>query len=142
MGFRTTSEQSFQIFQDSNKVASEYARHAISFSFYLNGAAATAILASGKTDFYSTAISLGFGAAFAVISMGLSYIYEMLVANTWKEEEIERNNIKGFYHFVICKNIFISNKLFEILRLIPILFWLFSVISFFTGLFLAISNLQ
>lgn len=45
-----TPSEKFQIFQDTNKYAAEYARYAISFAFYLNGAAATAIFAAGKTE--------------------------------------------------------------------------------------------
>ena len=73
MAFDANEEQNFQIFQDSNKIAAEYARHAIAFAFYLNGAAATAILAAGKTEFYGAALWMGLGAAFAVLCIGLSY---------------------------------------------------------------------
>ena len=141
MGFNATEEQNFRIFQDSNKIASEYARHAISFAFYLNGAAATAILATGKTDFYGAAIWMGFGAVCAVLCIGISYFYMLIVADTWRQEETERNGVKGFNYQIWNSLVFISTKNTEKLRYVPIVFWVLSIIFFIFGLISALSHL-
>lgn len=130
MGFNPTEQQSFEIFQDSNKMATEYAQNATTFAFYLNGAAATAILAAGKTEFYPAALWMGLGAACAVSCIGVSYVYMLILAETWRQNETEKNGVKGFFYQFWNSDIFISTRTTEKMRFLPAGLWGFSMIFF------------
>lgn len=133
MSFTPTEEQNFKVFQDTNNLAAEFAHHAINFAFYLNGAAATAILAAGKTEFYPAALWMGSGAACAVACMGLAYLYMLVLGETWRQKETEKDGVKGFYYPVWNSNVFLSTRATEKLRLVPIGLWLLSMVLFFIG---------
>ena len=140
MSLAPTEGQKFQIFQDSNKFSAEYARHAISYAFYLNGAAATAILAAGKTEFYPAAIILGVGAAIAVLCIGVSYVYILLIGETWRQTGTEKNGVVGVYFPIWNSDIFIPLRTVWKLRFIPVALWIISVVFFIKGAVVAWSQ--
>ena len=132
-----TPSEKFLIFQDTNKYAAEYARYAISFAFYLNGAAATAIFAAGKTEFYPAATFLGLGAALAVICIGVAYVYTILAAETWRKDKTEKDGVTGFYFAIGGLDVFLSKRKIGSLYIVTIVLWIVSIMFFFKGIIAA-----
>lgn len=137
----TTEEQRFQILAESTKAVVEHGHHAISFSFWLNGAAATALFATGKTEFYLAAAIMGAGAAIAVICMGLSYKYLLLLQDSWREDLTEENGVVGFYSVSWGTNTFVPLQKAMKKRRIPAAVWVVSVSLFFVGIGIALSKI-
>ncbi len=70
----------FELAKQTNQSAIDYGLRALQSIFLINGAAATAILASNNAILYSIAIKFAFGAGVAVFLFGLSYLYSLLCA--------------------------------------------------------------
>lgn len=118
------------MYRDSNMGTMEYAKNAIQFSFLLNGAAATALFAKAGGAFVFPASVLAVGAAFATLCMGISYVAQLLLTETWHQKSV----LSGFIVYCGLK---ISLIKIEIIRFSAIFFWLLSMISFFCGIYLA-----
>ena len=135
-----TEEQRFQILAESTKAVVEHGHHAISFSFWLNGAAATALFATGKTEFYLAAALMGCGAAAAVICMGLAYKYLLLLEDSWRDDLTEENGVVGFYSISWGTNTFVPLKKAMKKRFIPAGVWVLSILFFVAGICSAFQN--
>lgn len=132
-----TREERVQIFQDSNKFSAEYAHHAVTFAFYLNGAAATALFATGKTEFYPAAIFMGIGAALAVLCIGVSYVYILKLGDSWRADLVEKDGVIGFYSQAWGSDTFIPLRKVGRGRFVPAVLWGASVLCFFIGMGIA-----
>lgn len=120
-----------EIYRDSNKMAMEYAKNAIQFAFFLNGAAATALFSKTNNLFVAPAAIFAWGAAFAVFCMGFSYLVQLALAETWKQEG-------PLYDFHIGpKTIQLTIRKIETGRAIAILFWIISMVNFGRGAYAA-----
>lgn len=123
-----------EMYKESNSAALQYARNAIQFAFFLNGAAATALFAKSGTSFISSACIFAVGAAFATICMGGSYLVQMLICETWRQpgEKIS---------YIFCGKLRqISHIGIEWFRIIVILLWVISMVCFFIATFIALSQ--
>lgn len=136
----TTEGQRFQILTESTKAIVEHGHHAISFSFWLNGAAATALFATGKTEFYTAAVLMGTGAAVAVICMGLMYKYLLLLQDSWREDLIEKDGVIGFYSVSWGIKTFVPLQKAMKKRFIPAVVWIISILLFGAGMYAAWKN--
>ena len=67
------------ILKQNNQATLDYGLKALQALFLLNGAAATAILASGETVLYHTVLCFGLGALVAIVALGLSYVINLLI---------------------------------------------------------------
>ena len=134
----TTEEQRFQILAESTKAVVEHGHHAISFSFWLNGAAATALFATGKTEFYWAAICMAIGAALAVICMGFTYKYLLLLEDSWRNGLSEENGIIGFYEQSWGTGSFIPLQKAVKYRYVLARIWWASIFFFFIGVAAAV----
>lgn len=119
--------QDHEIYKDSNKAAMDYAKDAIRFAFFLNGAAATALFAKVQVVFVFPAALFAIGAALAVFCMGFSYIVQLALAETWRQ-----GGPRYSFH-IGPKEIFLTRSTMETGRLVAIVFWLSSMILFFCG---------
>lgn len=120
-----------EVYRDSNFAAIEYAKNAIQFAFLLNGAAATALFAKAGKDFVFSASLLAIGAALATVCMGVSYIVQLLVAETWRQES------NGINFIAAGKWRNISIFAVEWIRVVALLFWVSSMVFFFCGIYSA-----
>lgn len=136
----TTEEQRFQILAESTKAVVEHGHHAISFSFWMNGAAATALFATGKTEFYWAAVLMGFGAAAAVFCMGMAYKYLLLLEDSWREEMTEENGVIGFYSRAWGTSKFVPLEKALKGRRLPAAVWILSIVFFISGICAAVSK--
>lgn len=122
-------------FFQTNKATIEYSVRTISSLFLLNGAAATALFASKIPDFYPSAIILGLGAFCAVTAFGASYLYNMLLSDTWRpDNEDFTEDEKVFKLDFIGSNKKVSYRDIQKYRLIPIAIVLCSMILFLVGM--------
>lgn len=115
--------------KQSNEAAIKYSERSVLYLFYLNGGAATALLARAEQAFYPAAASLAWGAFFAVICMGLSYWYQMLMTSTWYADPQAKT----------CKVPFIvqlelSFRTIDALRILPVIFWILAAVQFMRGI--------
>lgn len=120
-------------FLQTNGASIEYSVKTLQFLFLINGAAATALLATGNVVFYTSAIWLAIGAMLAVLTFGVSYLYSLLISVTWSQEE---NKNKKYEVYFLFKKRFLTLEQIENLRLVPIIFTLFSIVCFFRGIYL------
>ena len=120
-----------EMFRDSNKGAMDYAKNAIQFAFLLNGAAATALFAKAGKEYVFSAAVLAIGALLAVLCMGLTYGIQMLLAETWRQE----NSPYSFY--ILGKWRKITFEQIEALRGVAISVWILSIALSFIGLIIA-----
>lgn len=119
--------ENHEIYKDSNKMAMEYAKDAIRFAFFLNGAAATALFAKANNLFVAPAATFAWGAAFAVFCMGFSYLMQLALAETWQQEG-------PLYDFYIGPKIIqLTIHKIETGRAIAILLWIISMVNFGRG---------
>jgi hypothetical protein len=77
----------------------------------LNGAAATALLATGIEKFYQVALFFAVGAAVAIVAAFFAYLYTLLLVQTWIYPP--QTNIP----FLLWK---ISARQIALIRIIPI----------------------
>ena len=117
------------MYYQTNQASVDYSKMIFNSAFLLNGAAATALLASKIKTFYCAAIFFGFGALSALIGMGLSYAYIMLLAETWRQEpkDFESNGIRVY---VLGKWRNLSLAKIENLRLVPLAAAVLSILIF------------
>lgn len=73
-----------EMFRQTNQAAVDFSLKSLQGLFLLNGAAATALLANGKSALVSSALWFAVGAALAVAALGLSYLYTLLLAESWR----------------------------------------------------------
>lgn len=120
-----------EMYRESNKGAMDYAKNAIQFAFLLNGAAATALFAKAGKEYVFSAAVLAIGALLAVLCMGLTYGIQMLLAETWRQE----NSPYSFY--ILGKWRKITFEQIEALRGVAISVWILSIALSFIGLIMA-----
>ena len=120
-----------EMYRESNKGAMDYAKNAIQFAFLLNGAAATALFAKAGKEYVFSASVLAIGALLAVICMGFTYGIQMLLAETWRQE----NSPYSFY--ILGKWRKITFEQIEALRGVAISVWILSIALSFIGLIIA-----
>lgn len=120
-----------EMYRDTNKGAMDYAKNAIQFAFLLNGAAATALFAKAGKEYVFSAAFLALGALAAVFCMGLSYVVQMLLAETWRQETSPYN----FYIFGKWRRF--TFEQIESVRSIAIVVWCVSIVLSFVGLMMA-----
>jgi hypothetical protein len=108
-----------EMFKQANQAAIEFSKTMLYSSFLLNGAAATALLASRTSAFYCSAVLFGFGSLSAIIGLGVSYLYILLLGETWRQRtsSYEAKEIKIYF---LNKAWLMSCKDIEFLRLVPI----------------------
>lgn len=116
-----------EMFRDTNKSAMEYARHAIQFSFLLNGAAATALFAKDGMLFVNAACWFAVGSGVAVICMGVAYLVQILIASALPYED----NVCRF--LFLGKVRLLSPLGVENARVAAIILWALSIVFFFVG---------
>jgi hypothetical protein len=122
-----------EMFKQTNQAAIDFSKMTLTTSFLLNGVAATALLASKEPTFYAPAILLGFGALSAIVGMGVSYLYILLLGETWRKKtssfhakEIEIS-VVGKVKLISCNDI-------ETLRIVPVIFAVYSISLFFASM--------
>lgn len=120
-----------EMYRESNKGAMDYAKNAIQFAFLLNGAAATALFAKAGKEYVFSAAVLAIGALLAVLCMGLTYGIQMLLAETWRQE----NSPYSFYIWGKWRKI--TFEQIEALRGVAISVWILSIALSFIGLIMA-----
>lgn len=117
------------MFKESNAATITYSEKAVLYAFYLNGAASTALLARADASFYPAAASFGWGAFWAVVCIGLSYVYQLLITQTWSGETPPISiRVQLIFEFNI------KSAIVEKLRAIPILTWCFAMVQFIRGI--------
>lgn len=116
-----------EAYRDSNKATMEYGKNTIQFSFLLNGAAATALFAKTGTDYLCAAIFFATGAGTATFCMGMGYILQFLLTETWRQKDPVQLPILG-------KTRYFPYSRIENIRLFTMLLWIFSMIFFICGI--------
>ena len=106
-----------EMIKQSNAATITFSEKSVLYAFYLNGGAATALLARGKEAFYPAASSFALGAFWAVICMGLVYAYQLLITYTWGRE-MKKNTL-----YVV-----------EFIRILPVAAWCLSMYQFLKGI--------
>lgn len=115
--------------KQSNEAAIKYSEKAVLYLFYLNGGAATALFARAEESFYPAAVSFAWGAFLAVMCIGISYLYQMIITASWYASPRSKSfQISPVAQFKI------SFKTIEIIRLFPISCWICSAIFFVFGI--------
>lgn len=69
--------------RDTNQFSMQFAKMVFNCCFLLNGAAATALLASKIPALFPAAVWCAFGAVIAILAMGIAYWYVMSMLNSW-----------------------------------------------------------
>ena len=119
-----------EMYKESNSSAIQYAKNAIQFSFLLNGAAATALFAKTGTVFILPACIFASGAALATVCMGVTYLVQMLISETWRQEG-------EYIHFPFFGKIrSIPRMRVEWYRMVAIVLWITSMACFFVAIFM------
>lgn len=118
-----------EIFKQSNVAAVEYSNKAMYFAFYLNGGAVAALLTRSGNEYIQAAIDFGWGAFWAVICIGFTYLYQLLIAASWKGDPKE-----GAFSFDLIITAKIKYSTMNLLRIIPIFFWIISLAQFLIGI--------
>lgn len=116
-----------ELYKDANKMAMDYGKSSIQFAFYLNGAAATALFAKSQAIFVYPAVFFACGAALAILCMGFSYLVQLALAETWKEEGPQYALSLGL------KTVWLTMANIETGRLISILLWVGAMVLFGVG---------
>lgn len=123
-----------ELYRDTNNMVMQYAKHAIQFAFLLDGAAATALFAKAG-DAYTTAASIfAFGAWFAVVSMGASYVAQLLIAETWRQDP-DNMQIYFWGKWRHC-----TQAHAERARYAACGFWIAAIVLAFVGVWVALSS--
>lgn len=125
----TERKERHEVFKQSNEAAITYSEKALYYAFYLNGGAVAALLTRSGNDCMQAAVSLGWGAFWAVLSIGITFIYQLFVAASWKGDPEQPTFICNF-----ITQIHVKYKTLELARLIPIFFWCLSLIQFLRGI--------
>ena len=122
-------------FKQTNQASVDFAIKTIWALFLLNGSAATALLASRSVDFYPAAIILGFGALSAVIAFALSYVYCLMLGETWRDPPSDNgfDQPKYPFNFFVCQKTMSYNEIMSA-RLYPIIPVLVAVVLFILGM--------
>lgn len=120
-----------KLYRDSNKAAMEYAKNAIQFIFLLNGASATALFSKTDRVFIFPASLFALGAFLAVLCVGLTYIVQMFICETWRQD------VEPYKMFILGKWRDVSIAQIEWSRTIAIALWLMSAVLFIVGLICA-----
>ena len=115
--------------KQTNEAAIEFSKRTLTSLFLLNGATATALLAKGGA-YITPAVWLAFGAFFAVVAFAVSYLYILLLLQTWDLDQPETNEEK----YYTIERFKLSYNDIERLRLIPISFAVISFVLFVVGI--------
>ncbi len=119
------------MYNQSNKAALEFAKHAIQFAFLLNGAAATALFTKVDKGYENAAIFFCLGAICAVFVMAGAYIVQILICETWRQD----NDPISVFFFRKWRSL--SIKYIEDMRLCCMCLWLISMVCSIVGAVLA-----
>ena len=136
-------EHQKDMLKQTNQAAIDFSIKTIWSLFLINGAAATALLSTKITSFYFSATFFALGAITAVLAFGVSYVYCLLLAETWRPG----NNLKDpgekifLFDFFIFKKSMSENDINKA-RIIPILFTIASVLLFLVGIVLCWSAIR
>ena len=103
--------------KQSDAATIAFSEKSMLYAFYLNGGAATALLARGQEVFYPAAASFAMGAFWAVMCMGLVYSYQLLLTYIW------RKKLKKHTLYAV-----------EAIRILPITAWCLSMFQFLRGI--------
>ena len=125
-----------EMYKESNSAAIQYAKNAIQFSFLLNGAAATALFAKAGTSYIFPAGIFAFGASLATVCMGVTYLVQMLVSETWRQG----GEYITFPFFGKIRTI--PRMRVEWFRMVAIFLWVASMVCFFFATYKAAYNVQ
>ncbi|MDR2054484.1 MAG: hypothetical protein LBQ10_01230 [Desulfovibrio sp.] len=120
----------YEMAKQTNQSAIDYSLKMHNWLFLLNGAAATALLYSGKDAMLGAALWFACGAAIGIVSAFFAYVYTLLLVQTWiyapSHEYDER-----YLPFVFGKRI--SERQADLLRLVPIVCGALSLVLFAIG---------
>lgn len=93
------------IFRQINEGAMKIAYQTLNALFLLNGAAATALLATGHPRVKAAAIILALGAFTAIVAHGFTYFSTLAVGDSWREAPAyDGGNLTGRYLIYCAKN--------------------------------------
>ena len=123
-----------ELYRDANNMVMQYAKYAIQFAFLLDGAAATALFTK-VGDAYTTAASIfAFGAWCAVVCMGVTYVTQLLIAETWRQDP---NNMQIYFwgKWRHC-----TEAHAERARYAACGFWIAAMVLAFVGVWVALSS--
>ena len=115
-----------EMYKQSNKAAIDFGKMILRGAFLLNGASVTALLSTGQQKFYAAALTFGWGAAWAVVATIAAYLHQMLIAETWRNDD-------GSAYIPYFKGYRLSWERVEYLRLVPAFFVALSCIQFYRG---------
>ena len=110
-----------RMFADLSQAQVSFSMKAMQCLFVLNGGAATAILASHETSFFSFACWYGIGAVFAIASLAAGYFACSAIGESWRDyfEEVEdpashwqRFYKKGKWSLRAAVGLFVASMLF------------------------------
>lgn len=121
----------------ANQAAIDFSKMLFNGAFFLNGAAATALLASKNTAFYCAAISFALGAFAALLGIGSCYLYVLLLGKTWEYSPTVFTE-KSIPLYALGKERLLSRKDIEDLRLVPAAFFIVSALLFCIGIILLV----
>lgn len=113
-----------EMYKESNTAAIQFAKSSIQYSFFLNGAAATALFAKTGSNFIAPACVFAGGAALATVSMAIAYIVQIVLCETWVKDG-------PYYDFVVWDKAWkISRTGIEKWRTSAMILWFFSILLF------------
>lgn len=132
-------QHNFTMIEKTNEFAMTYAKLSLNACFFLNGAAATALL---STKLYWAAAMCGFGAFFAAFALGIAYWYTLALLESWRcSPDPENSDAPYIPVWLPCKGTkLITYTQLEQYRLVPIVCFIISLVLFLTGLGLAVKN--
>ncbi len=125
------------LIKQTNQAALDYALKAIQFLFLINGAAATAILAGKIERLYPSAIWFGICACAAILLLGLSYVYNLLLTEYLMDCLHAREDKPTHEIILFCKKIEIPQLWIMHLRTGICIFFALTIVGFFGGLIYA-----
>lgn len=130
-------EHQREIYKQTNQACIEYSIKTLWALFILNGLAATAILGAKIEYLFSAAILFGFGAILAVLAFAASYIYSLMISETWRPEYGIRNRDEKIFNFKIYNFSWrMSDQDVENARVYPVSIAITSVLFSISGLIL------
>ncbi|MDR1946423.1 MAG: hypothetical protein LBQ51_04570 [Desulfovibrio sp.] len=123
-----------ECFRQTNQAGIDVSLKTLWGLLLLNGLAASAILTNAANVFYAFAPIFAWGAIAAVFSLGISYVYILLLGETWRSLYPPNDMEENCCTFVfIFWRISLTYKRIEQLRIVPVLFAVCSLVLFIVG---------
>ena len=121
-----------EMYKQSTQASIDFAKMVLNGTFFLNGAAATALLASKVGVLLAPALWYAVGAFFSILATGASYVFTMLLAESWRNPP-ETFTAKTISFSIIGREKLLSSRDIEMWRLVPAGLLIISMVMFVVG---------